>query len=154
MRGEQRPPVGRNRGQKGSPPLARGTVGDSDDRCCTTRITPACAGNRSPEVMCAIRLQDHPRLRGEQPSRKDVYAQIEGSPPLARGTAVYGDFRTGYMRITPACAGNSDIYRFSPGEPEDHPRLRGEQTKKRLVVPCILQYRFSFFNQFFVDIFC
>ena len=37
---------------------------------------------------------------------------------------------------------------------KDHPRLRGEQTKKRLVVPCILQYCFSFFNQFFVDMFC
>ena len=50
-----------------------------------------------------------------------------GSPPLARGT----DFGRRYVGdksgITPACAGNSDIYRFAPGDTEDHPRLRGEQ---------------------------
>ena len=77
-----------------------------------------------------------------------------GSPPLARGTEEAAEGSGILEGITPACAGNSDIYRFAPGETEDHPRLRGEQTKKRLVVPCILQYCFSFFNQFFVDMFC
>ena len=77
-----------------------------------------------------------------------------GSPPLARGTGqTYAEFAAD-IGITPACAGNSLVAFLMYARARDHPRLRGEQTKKRLVVSCILQYRFSFFNQFFVDMFC
>ena len=67
-------------------------------------------------------------MRGEQ-----VYAAVhdwavKGSPPLARGTEKFLHLFAHTLRITPACAGNSDIYRFAPGDAEDHPRLRGEQS--------------------------
>ena len=52
---------------------------------------------------------------------------VIGSPPLARGTGRHVGGMAAGGRITPACAGNSDIYRFGPGDTEDHPRLRGEQ---------------------------
>ena len=139
---------------KGSPPLARGTEAPRLMSSMAKRITPACAGNsdkargRSPEG------RDHPRLRGEQRQAPTNMPMCRGSPPLARGTASYTAFMVAKFRITPACAGNSSCGLIAPGRYKDHPRLRGEQTKKRLVVPCILQYRFSFFNQFFVDIFC
>ena len=118
------------------------------------RITPACAGNSKRSEKRVETHRDHPRLRGEQPSSVVCKAFCMGSPPLARGTvfdAVVGDRDIG---ITPACAGNRKKQLLRLAAERDHPRLRGEQTKKRLVVSCILQYRFSFFNQFFVDMFC
>ena len=93
-------------------------------------------------------------MRGEQIIYYSGIVVKRGSPPLARGTAQILSCSRDNSGITPACAGNSSQIMNINDEYEDHPRLRGEQTKKRLVVPCILQYRFSFFNQFFVDIFC
>ncbi len=52
-----------------------------------------------------------------------------GSPPLARGTGKAEEKMNAWYRITPACAGNSDI-RFSVRNSDgDHPRLRGEQSQ-------------------------
>ena len=138
----------------GSPPLARGTGSAKCAIILRKGITPACAGNRFSWPSCGPRERDHPRLRGEQEEATISFGRREGSPPLARGTDYQHILAVIVGGITPACAGNSyriQHGRFSLG---DHPRLRGEQTKKRLVVSCILQYRFSFFNQFFVDMFC
>ena len=138
----------------GSPPLARGTVLFARAISCGDRITPACAGNSIPMKRSYVKVGDHPRLRGEQTAVHLFSFLRLGSPPLARGTESIQRNRSYTLGITPACAGN----RVNAGEViwngGDHPRLRGEQTKKRLVVSCILQYRFSFFNQFFVDMFC
>ena len=70
--------------------------------------------------------QDHPRLRGEYPRRCPCLTKLSGSPPLARG--ILTDRARGRMenRITPACAGNTELKRESLNEGEDHPRLRGE----------------------------
>ena len=90
-------------------------------------ITPACAGNSYLVIYQCHKTGDHPRLRGEQPSRKDVYAQIEGSPPLARGTEMKLINDLSEQRITPACAGNRTIEGYEKIRRKDHPRLRGEQ---------------------------
>ena len=138
----------------GSPPLARGTARLRGSDVVSCGIPPACAGNSRAAHQSRGHGGDHPRLRGEQVQHCLALLYHTGSPPLARGT----DFTIGiYLRqggITPACAGNRLLRRATWHGCQDHPRLRGEQTKKRLVVPCILQYCFSFFNQFFVDMFC
>ena len=154
LRGEQFKTAALSGSPLGSPPLARGTVWSASTMYGLLRITPACAGNRHFQMARKQRLKDHPRLRGEQVKRKEGRSKMEGSPPLARGTEMRGHFGAESMGITPACAGNSPLCRPRSCARRDHPRLRGEQTKKRLVVPCILQYCFSFFNQFFVDMFC
>ena len=154
LRGEQASAVALSGSLMGSPPLARGTVLLACAISCGDRITPACAGNRIRCLTARARSWDHPRLRGEQPQPHRPKQQCEGSPPLARGTVVQDQLVRAVCGITPACAGNSGSSRRSRSPQRDHPRLRGEQTKKRLVVSCILQYRFSFFNQFFVDMFC
>ena len=66
-------------------------------------------------------------MRGEQSLTILILSPNIGSPPLARGTVGLFSQQVLMHRITPACAGNSDIYRFAPGDAEDHPRLRGEQ---------------------------
>ena len=139
---------------KGSPPLARGTVWHCSAEPSTLRITPACAGNRWEKHRHARKVGDHPRLRGEQLHGSVHLFASPGSPPLARGTGKAVNALPDDFGITPACAGNRSASFHTPSWSGDHPRLRGEQTKKRLVVSCILQYRFSFFNQFFVDMFC
>ena len=76
---------------------------------------------------------------------------MQGSPPLARGTDFFVNRYELPLRITPACAGNSCAVPIFQGRRGDHPRLRGEQTKKRLAMPYILYYRILFFNQFFIN---
>ena len=154
LRGEQACQKWEGEPKMGSPPLARGTEIPPRAFRARRRITPACAGNSSHLYRSRRNGGDHPRLRGEQVYPTPAIPARGGSPPLARGTALDKLKPSWRTRITPACAGNSNgkigVFLLS----RDHPRLRGEQTKKRLVVPCILQYCFSFFNQFFVDMFC
>ena len=49
----------------GSPPLTRGTLLKYKRRGCQTRITPAHAGNTTPDLTDTRTPEDHPRSRGE-----------------------------------------------------------------------------------------
>ena len=111
----------------GSPPLARGTDFSPFALANILGITPACAGNRVKARARNNARQDHPRLRGEQPPRRQFKCRALGSPPLARGTDAIARIKNNAAGITPACAGNR-LYRNScQGVLRDHPRLRGEQ---------------------------
>ena len=113
---------------EGSPPLARGTGGTEHSEIRGAGITPACAGNRCTYCHKRLRVEDHPRLRGEQLQRARRLYKTLGSPPLARGTA-RAELSRGHDRgITPACAGNSLDTLYARRASRDHPRLRGEQT--------------------------
>ena len=92
--------------EMGSPPLARGTGQSLATFRQPFRITPACAGNRSPPLVPSSFIRDHPRLRGEQQSAPAFLQQNMGSPPLARGTELRCTHSVLAIGITPACAGN------------------------------------------------
>ena len=66
LRGEQLSSVRHGAGDKGSPPLARGTGKNICQLCPHLRITPACAGNSIWYCLQRYTFKDHPRLRGEQ----------------------------------------------------------------------------------------
>ena len=54
--------------------------------------------------------KDHPRLRGEHDNEDRRGYFVTGSPPPTRGTPpMFGDAGTG-KRITPAYAGNTDLW--------------------------------------------
>ena len=127
MRGEQSMFVIPSRREKGSPPLARGTGHCSKPGIPQRRITPACAGNSIKYLEEQAANQDHPRLRGEQLRCAVIFDIGKGSPPLARGTVHALTIREFRSRITPACAGNSNLRGISNSRAWDHPRLRGEQ---------------------------
>ena len=90
----------------GSPPHARGRHDGNEVRHAGKRITPACAGKTRRVVLPRIHNRDHPRMRGEDRSRRLPGSRRAGSPPHARGrlsrSISWRDF------------------------PTDHPRMRGE----------------------------
>ena len=119
----------------GSPPRVRGTA---SEYCMVTpgvRITPACAGNSSQQSKQPQISMDHPRVCGEQLFRTAKTPCLPGSPPRVRGTVSMAVFPSSEGGITPACAGNSAFYRFSGDFRQDHPRVCGEQLKRRTTIP-------------------
>ena len=110
----------------GSPPLARGILGQGLSNVGSGGITPACAGNTPFLRQNATVSRDHPRLRGEYKYAAGRVHEGLGSPPLARGIRakdVSDRFSEG---ITPACAGNTIPFERRITTFRDHPRLRGE----------------------------
>ena len=71
------------------------------------RITPACAGNSCIISSIDTKEEDHPRVCGEQNATPQMGAVLNGSPPRVRGTVGLVAFGWVFLRITPACAGNS-----------------------------------------------
>ena len=135
LRGEQRKRPRFARRCIGSPPLARGTARSLPGPNRSTGITPACAGNRQTIDTDDAPSEDHPRLRGEQPSWARSTSRAQGSPPLARGTDFGGRYIGDKSGITPACAGNSEPAIKTTSSAKDHPRLRGEQNIQ--LIKCI-----------------
>ena len=90
----------------GSPPHARGRQQDLLANLLIVRITPACAGKTSSAERPCDEIQDHPRMRGEDPT-------IRTLPALGQ-------------RITPACAGKTPSSATATRRRPDHPRMRGE----------------------------
>ena len=133
MRGEQWCLLCSTAYRRGSSPHARGTDADSGAPLLLLGIIPACAGNSRQPFDASSKAQDHPRMRGEQSKLVPALRALLGSSPHARGTVLR---RTGGMmarRIIPACAGNSHARRASARGSRDHPRMRGEQSRR---APC------------------
>ena len=111
----------------GSPPRVRGTVCEGYFTGHIARITPACAGNSFKIIRCVHVSKDHPRVCGEQSCMNFFYTCNKGSPPRVRGTVTFRNIVGVYVRITPACAGNSRQLAQQHHTQRDHPRVCGEQ---------------------------
>ena len=110
----------------GSSPHARGTPGFHILRTARERFIPACAGN-TPFRSQPLRNQPvHPRMRGEHPAEREYVFSVLGSSPHARGTRRHQEWRNGFQRFIPACAGNTARSRASISSESVHPRMRGE----------------------------
>ena len=93
--------------ESGSPPLARGVLGNQIALVSFFRITPACAGSTLAILLLRYLSWDHPRLRGEYRQSHIHTAAYPGSPPLARGVPSSDDCDLVQEGITPACAGST-----------------------------------------------
>ena len=117
----------------GSSPLVRGIHLLNFRTKNLKRIIPACAGNTSKgKKQCYIQ-RDHPRLCGEYFNRAFQNVNVQGSSPLVRGIRRYPPYKPLVHRIIPACAGNTCGQSLQQFPILDHPRLRGEYTKKSLI---------------------
>ena len=113
----------------GSPPRVRGILTcDRDDRR-LFRITPACAGNTLLHSELPRAHKDHPRVCGEYFLSVTSRTPRLGSPPRVRGIQIRRKLCRDSDRITPACAGNTDLSCVPAasvaGSP---PRVRGIQS--------------------------
>ena len=116
--------------EQGSPPHARGRLKAWSVMLEGDGITPACAGKTLLRSFHATENPDHPRMRGEDQKAVEQRIDAKGSPPHARGRpfGVKEDSIT--MGITPACAGKTCRPRSRRRRPEDHPRMRGEDSSR------------------------
>ena len=111
---------------KGSPPHARGALGQDHPAGVLAGITPACAGSTPPAPSGSRAPRDHPRMRGEHSTLRAHRPGHSGSPPHARGAPGRGRRHGPCRRITPACAGSTRARAEPSGGLPDHPRMRGE----------------------------
>ena len=125
---------------QGSPPLARGTLYPSSSDLLTIGITPARAGNTFPIKCKKCRGRDHPRSRGEHRVYSKSGLDPRGSPPLARGTQLEYITTDPLEGITPARAGNTREATTFLFVLWDHPRSRGEHTKKSVKIKALYFY--------------
>ena len=130
VRGEQSPAAASRPGSSGSPPRARGAGPVRAGGRGPAGITPACAGSSWRSGCGGWRPGDHPRVRGEQVTMCPAINPCPGSPPRARGADDGSGTPGAAIGITPACAGSSCSASVKMGASGDHPRVRGEQSKR------------------------
>ncbi len=107
LRGELRN-LGHHRHQnRGSTPLARGTLNVCILLISRRRFNPACAGNSFVKYAVTSLDSVQPRLRGELYTGFRGPTRKLGSTPLARGTPALAIPLFEFCRFNPACAGNS-----------------------------------------------
>ena len=113
----------------GSPPRVRGKVKNATGIDAFSGITPACAGKRFVWFGLTPDGQDHPRVCGEKSKTLRGLMHFLGSPPRVRGKDILGSPLVRGERITPACAGKSNVRLAVDGFSEDHPRVCGEKAQ-------------------------
>ena len=90
-------------------------------------ITPAYAGKRSVKDLGAGGLWDHPRVCGEEVACECGNGYPLGSHPRMRGRVPFLFAVTVALGITPAYAGKSVSVIWLVSQPQDHPRVCGEE---------------------------
>ena len=129
MRGEDFGSMQKQPIELGSPPHARGRLGNFLGLKNKRGITPACAGKTALVKIVNAFLKDHPRMRGEDAAICTFQLQAIGSPPHARGRRACARPDAPDCRITPACAGKTTAPPSRRRGLRDHPRMRGEDTE-------------------------
>ena len=128
----------------GSPPHARGKDSGGLPAQPQYRITPARAGKSFPGVCSRPESRDHPRTRGEKWANAPEISVSKGSPPHARGKAKLISLWLSLLGITPARAGKSGANGCAGVGAGDHPRTRGEKTKRIPILSHCFQGKESF----------
>ena len=104
----------------------RGKVHPFQNNFLPHRITPACAGKRFFQGGQGKTEGDHPRLCGEKLRGACNHSKVIGSPPPVRGKECLHYFLLYFLRITPACAGKSERFKFCLGNVGSPPPVRGK----------------------------
>ena len=96
-------------GNSGSPPHVRGKLDALIETLNNLRITPACAGETPCSGNHGYTGRDHPRMCGENSASSGLGGSSVGSPPHVRGKHTFEWVAKKYGRITPACAGKTQL---------------------------------------------
>ena len=112
------------------PPRVRGALMLSTMARCLSRLTPACAGSTVPRNPVKTHASTYPRVCGEHRPDHDSGSQLSDLPPRVRGARLrHGDHPSG-ARLTPACAGSTQLGRASARAPSTYPRVCGEHAAR------------------------
>ena len=93
------------------------------------RIIPAYAGQIYLSDFLFILSQDHPRIRGTNQYKNNKDFLSQGSSPHTRDKCPYKCVICLLSGIIPAYAGQIPLPSHALFLPEDHPRIRGTNTK-------------------------
>ena len=110
----------------GSPPHVREGLQETVEEVAETGITPACAGRTQTMKMPTRLFQDHPRMCGKDSEGRFKASAELGSPPHVREGPFLFLLLQRSSRITPACAGRTQVAETNFGKNEDHPRMCGK----------------------------
>ena len=113
-------------GHGGSPPLSREGLSQLILVIVRAGITPALAGRTHFCSREDCPCWDHPRSRGKDFSKLEVFFAVQGSPPLSREGLISLVVNGWLAGITPALAGRTRFSWMNSSHPEDHPRSRGK----------------------------
>ena len=110
----------------GSPPRVREKRFISSSRRHLSRITPACAGKTLHVLPSHLFGWDHPRVGGKNSTLSVLLKKVLGSPPRVREKLSPTLAHSIKCRITPACAGKTEILTIHSTFKRDHPRVCGK----------------------------
>ena len=111
---------------RGSPPHVRERRWAGIVTTRTDGITPACAGKTSMSGIGFKVFWDHPRMCGKDLHGTQTGPGQSGSPPHVRERHDMIPERDDQVRITPACAGKTDMHGSRIIGNGDHPRMCGK----------------------------
>ena len=123
---------------RGSPPHTRGRFLVAERVLHAIGFTPAYAGKIGNRQSYDSFLRVHPRIRGEDGMIIFSRAFVVGSPPHTRGRYNPLVFNRLWRRFTPAYAGKIQYVRRYVTYPQVHPRIRGEDLKRRTILKITL----------------
>ena len=116
------------RGARELAPLAGGALG----------IIPAYAGSTRYSRRARSAYRDHPRIRGEHWGHGGPGRGPRGSSPHTRGAHLRRLLPEDSPGIIPAYAGSTRWSCLTRGRGRDHPRIRGEHSWTRALMPAIV----------------
>ena len=114
----------------GSSPHTRGARPPCRRRPSSRRIIPAYAGSTGPQSDTKERHQDHPRIRGEHFQFSFRLSLGAGSSPHTRGALLVVVVTLPGCGIIPAYAGSTSRAPTRTSTLTDHPRIRGEHSRR------------------------
>ena len=133
IRGEHVIKIGADLSAQGSSPHTRGALWHPPTSPIAPGIIPAYAGSTRTASTRKTILRDHPRIRGEHPSRALRSFGRCGSSPHTRGARHHPDRARATAWIIPAYAGSTSAAGRRARPRADHPRIRGEHRGRELM---------------------
>ena len=116
--------------EEGSSPRWRGKQDSCCDRCASDRLIPALAGKTNLSVASDALIAAHPRAGGENNLTKVRVSAGRGSSPRWRGKPSPGRGFKVPLRLIPALAGKTFVFKGLSLDTQAHPRAGGENRRR------------------------
>ena len=110
----------------GTSPRVRGKLWGLPGTALLSRNIPACTGKTYRTGSEGWRVEEHPRVYGENLPAAGVSVRADGTSPRVRGKPDWYNHDAVNARNIPACTGKTVWPRLRDSVPKEHPRVYGE----------------------------